>query len=101
MSVGIMFFADHDLPMPSADDFIKEFSQRSHSNIVLTDDFGIVPDYTKVQISANTKNTWYFSYCSKMVTLIKFFHKLTETSGCSIQMVKLKCNSNYLKKLLK
>ena len=64
MSVGIMFFADHDLPMPSADDFIKEFSQRSHSNIVLTDDFGIVPDYTKVQISANTKNTWYFSYCS-------------------------------------
>ncbi len=62
MSVGIMFFADHDLPMTSADDFIKEFAQRSHSNIVLTDVSESVPDYTKVQLSDDKKNTWYFSY---------------------------------------
>ena len=62
MSVGIMFFADHDLPMTSADGFINEFAQRSHSNIVLTDVSENVPDYTKVRLSDDKKNTWYFSY---------------------------------------
>lgn len=62
MSVGIMFFADHDLPMTSAEEFIKEFAKRSHSNIVLSDVSENVPDYTKVQFSDDKKNTWYFSY---------------------------------------
>ena len=62
MSVGTLFFADHDLPMTSADDFLKEFAQRSHSNIVLTDVSENISDFTKVQISNNAKNTWYFSY---------------------------------------
>ena len=62
MSVGTLFFADHDLPMKSADEFIKEFAKRTKSNIILTDASENIPNITRVHFSDDIKNTWYFSY---------------------------------------
>ena len=62
MCESILFFADHDLPMNSADDFIKEFTGRTKSNIILTDCSETTTDITRVHFSEDKKNTWYFSY---------------------------------------
>ena len=62
MCESILFFADHDLPMNTADAFIKEFARRTKCNIILTDVSQNIPDITRIHFSDDIKNTWYFTY---------------------------------------
>ena len=65
MGVDILYFADHDLPMDSADIFMKEFSNRVNGNVEI---------YDWNQDSFKEKNgKWYVSYNGEDRTFESYF----------------------------
>ena len=65
MGVDILYFADHDLPMDSADIFMKEFSNRVNGNVEIYD--------WNYESFEEKNGKWYVSYKGNDGTFESYF----------------------------